>query len=137
MDGLKTGNWDLVPWRVIRQGIEQAVIALDARESTLTIGRVHNGAEIRPHTHMNEQLAMVLEGCCDYYAGGRPHKLVPGSWLVIPPDVEHYIHVYESETPCLVLELFTPRRDNYCTEYLNFLSEQGLRPAGEATGETA
>ena len=33
----------------------------------------------------------------------------PGSWVVVPPNKEHYIHVFNSVEPVINLDIFTPR----------------------------
>ena len=123
MMNVANGNWNEAKWELIRAGVERVVFAMEADSMCCTIGRVHNGHETRPHSHPNLQVALVVEGECDYYVDGVPYRLKPGGWLIVPPNVEHYIHVYDSPVPCLQMDVFTPDRPEYTEAYTKFLNE--------------
>lgn len=114
------GNWFDGPWQNLRPGVNQIVFGMDAEHLCCTIGRVENGNEICPHSHPNEQIAMVLEGECDYYVDGTPYHLAAGSWITVPPNAVHYIHVYNSKVPCLQLNVYAPDRKEYKESYIRF-----------------
>ncbi len=40
---------------------------------------------VLPHPHA--QLAIVLQGQCDYYVDGKPYRMKEGSWVFVPADV--------------------------------------------------
>ena len=84
------------------------------------------------------QLAIVLQGQCDYYVDGKPYRMKEGSWVFVPADVEHYIHVYDSDVPVMNLDVFFPERMEYVDAYDEFvagLEESRLTPAiGQAAG---
>jgi len=121
MSTIAAGNWFEAPREPLRPGIERVVFAMEADTVCMTIGWVSNGHEVKPHSHPNEQIAMVLDGECDYYVDGIPYRLKAGGWVTVPPNVEHYIHVYDSEVPCLQMDVFTPDRLEYTESYTNFL----------------
>ena len=121
---IDTGNWYDFPWREIRRGIKQVTFGTEAERITCTIGTIENNAELRPHSHPNEQIALCLDGKCDYYVDGIPYKMTKGSWIVVPPNVEHYAHVYETDVPCLQMDIFSPARPEYVKIYKEFLAEQ-------------
>jgi quercetin dioxygenase-like cupin family protein len=122
MSGIGNGNFYESKWEPLRGGIERVVFAMEADSMSCTLGKIENGHEKKPHTHPNEQVAMVLEGECDYYVDGVPYRLKPGGWVTVPPNVEHYIHVYDSPVPCLQLDIFTPHREEYTESYTKFIS---------------
>jgi mannose-6-phosphate isomerase-like protein (cupin superfamily) len=124
MSKIANGNWNETKWQPLRAGIERVVFAMEADTLCCTIGRVENGNEVKPHTHPNEQVALVLEGECDYYVAGVPYRLTAGSWVTVPPNVEHYIHVYDSPVPCLQIDIFTPDRPEYTESFTAFLAEE-------------
>lgn len=124
MSKIASGNWNESPWQLVREGITRVVFAMEADSCACTVARVENGNEVKPHTHPNEQVALVLEGECDYYVDGVAYRLTPGSWVTVPPNVEHYIHVYDSSVPCLQMDIFTPDRPEYTESYTAFLKEQ-------------
>jgi quercetin dioxygenase-like cupin family protein len=121
MTTVASGNWNTSPWEPVREGITRVVFAMEADSVCCTIGRVENGNEVKPHRHPNEQVALVLEGECDYYVDGVPYRLTPGSWVTVPSNVEHYIHVYDSPVPCMQMDIFTPDRPEYTEAYSKFL----------------
>jgi Uncharacterized conserved protein, contains double-stranded beta-helix domain len=126
MSRIEGGNWNNLPWKDVRPGITQIVFAMGADQLSCTIGEIQNGHEVKPHSHPNEQVALVLDGVCDYYVDGVPHRMSKGSWVVVPGGVEHYVHVYDSDVPCLQMDIFAPSRPEYTEGYTQFLAEQGI-----------
>jgi len=124
MSTIANGNWNESPWQKVREGITRVVFAMEADSVCCTIGLVENDNEIKPHSHPNEQIALVIEGECDYYVDGVPYRLTPGSWVTVPANVEHYIHVHDSPVPCKQMDIFTPDRPEYTESYTAFLKEQ-------------
>lgn len=125
MARIESGNWNNLPWQEVREGITRVVFGMGADNINCTINKVDNGNEVRPHSHpTNEQVALVLEGECDYYVDGVAYRLTPGSWVTVPEGVEHYIHVYDSPVPCMQMDIFYPTRPEYIESYSNFLAEQ-------------
>lgn len=118
------GNWNESEWEFVRQGIKRVVFAMAAKGMSCTISRVEEGNETKPHRHPNEQVAIILQGTCDYYVDGKPVRMKPGSWVVVPPNVEHYIHVFNSTEPVLNLDIFVPNRPEYTEAYTKFLNSK-------------
>lgn len=119
------GNWNESPWEAVRPGIRRVVFGMAAKEMSCTIAEVVQGHEAKPHSHPNEQIAFIIQGTCDYYVGGTPYKMTPGSWVVVPPNVEHYIQVHDSKEPVLNIDVFVPHRPEYTSGYSEFLKKQG------------
>lgn len=92
------------------------------RAGTLALAECQNGNAVRPHTHPHAQLAIVLRGQCDYYVDGKPYRMKEGSWIFVPADVEHYIHVYDSDVPVMNLDVFFPERMEYVDAYDEFVA---------------
>lgn len=93
-------------------------------QATFQIMEFCNGHPTHPHSHSFEQLAVILQGTCDFYCGGVKYRLSEGSYMSIPPHVEHYIHVYDSFVPVVNLDVFIPNRDEYVKEYQDFVKKQ-------------
>jgi len=119
--GIDYGNWNEAEWEPLRPGITRVVFAMSAKSMSCTIGKIVEGHETKPHKHPNEQVAIIVQGTCDYYVDGKPVRCKPGSWVVIPPNVEHYIHVFNSEEPVLNIDFFTPQRPEYTEAYKKYL----------------
>lgn len=77
---------------------------------TLAFWEVEAGAEVPEHSHPHEQVAHGLEGELELVVDGERHLLGPGSVVVIPPEVRHAARAL---TPCRVLDVFHPVRDEY------------------------
>ena len=119
--GIEFGNWYEQPWEDLRPGITRVVFGMSAKTKTCTIGSIDPDHARKPHSHPNEQIAFFIQGTCDYYVDGKPVRCKPGSWIVIPPNVEHYIHVFNTEEPVLNIDVFTPPRPEYTESYTNFV----------------
>jgi quercetin dioxygenase-like cupin family protein len=118
------GNWNKIPFEPTRPGVKRAVFGMDAKDLLCTINEISFGHELWPHSHSNEQIGLVLQGECDYYVGGVPHRMTAGSWIVIPPDEEHYIMVTSQDVPVLNMDIFTPSRPEFIKAYKSFLESQ-------------
>ena len=121
--GIDTGNWNDADYQVMREKMQRVVMGMTAKGMTVTIGEIKPGCTVGPHKHPHEQIAIIVQGTCDYYVDGKPVQMKPGSWVVVPPNVEHYIHVFNSIEPVLNLDIFTPGRPEYVESYSNFLAE--------------
>jgi quercetin dioxygenase-like cupin family protein len=122
---VESGNWNESPWQEVRAGISRVVFGMGVADNiSCTVSKVDNGNEVKPHTHPNDQIALVVEGQCDYYVDGVVYRLTPGSWVTVPGNVEHYIHVYDSPVPCMQMDIFYPARPEYTESYSKFLAEQ-------------
>jgi len=83
-----------------------------------------NGHPVHPHRHSYEQIAIIMQGVCDFYCEGVKYRMAEGDFMVIPPNVEHYIHVHDSFVPVMNLDIFVPRRDEYVNEYMEFVKKE-------------
>ncbi len=117
MTKLEHGNWYDYEWGFVRPGIHNIGFAFSSEGTTLTIGEICNGHETKPHSHSQEQVVVILQGTCDFVCDGVRYPMKKGSWMVIPPNVEHYIHVYDSAEPVLNMDIFTPVRQEYVEKY--------------------
>ena len=116
------GNWNETEWEPLRPGIKRVVFGMAAKSMSCTIGEVVPGHETKPHHHPQEQIALIVQGTCDYYVDGVPYAMKPGSWVVVPPNVEHYIHVYDTKEPVLNMDIFVPGRPEYTEVFTKFLN---------------
>ncbi|MDR2163355.1 MAG: cupin domain-containing protein [Clostridiales Family XIII bacterium] len=100
-------NFDDMEWDVIRKGVQRKVFS--GRDATVAYNHGARGHEVKPHSHVYEQYAIILEGEGIFSIGGQDYPVKKGSWMVIPSNVEHYLTV-TSDEPCVSLDVFTPRR---------------------------
>jgi quercetin dioxygenase-like cupin family protein len=63
------------------------------------------------HQHPHEQLGIMLEGELELTLGDETRLLGPGDAYTIPPHLPHSART--NEKGCVVLDIFTPPRDDY------------------------
>ncbi|MBN2431016.1 MAG: cupin domain-containing protein [Acidobacteria bacterium] len=81
---------------------------------TLAYWTVDAGAALPVHAHPHEQVAHVLEGEFKMTVGGEQQVLKPGMVAVIPADMPHGGRAL---TPCRLLDVFQPVREDYRTTF--------------------
>ncbi len=67
------------------------------------------------HTHPQEQFMIVLEGYCDEVVEDKMYRLEKGDAIYLPPNIIHGAIV--RETDCKVIDLFSPRREDYMEKF--------------------
>jgi quercetin dioxygenase-like cupin family protein len=79
---------------------------------TVTVAhvRIDKGAQLPAHSHPHEQVVNVVEGRLDLVVDGVTHKLVPGTSMVLLPNVPHSgVAVEETR----VVDVFHPVRKDF------------------------
>lgn len=81
--------------------------------SSSTVARVllARGGYVPRHSHVNEQVTMILAGCLRFiFDDGKEVDVRPGQVLVIPPNVAHAAEALEDTVD---IDFFTPRREDW------------------------
>jgi quercetin dioxygenase-like cupin family protein len=78
----------------------------------MTVGEARLPADtvLPPHQHPHEQVTYVIEGSFEFTIAGETQVLGPGMAALIPGGVTHSGRTL---TPCRVLDLFSPVREDY------------------------
>ncbi len=71
---------------------------------------VEEGAVMPEHSHLHEQVSHVLKGKFELTVDGKTELLEPGIVAVIPPHIKHGGRAI---TPCELLDVFLPEREDY------------------------
>ena len=69
------------------------------------------GAIVAEHSHVNEQLGVVVEGSVSITAAGETRELVVGDAYIVPSDLAH--HGVAGADGVLLVETFVPIREEY------------------------
>lgn len=69
------------------------------------------GAVVAEHSHVNEQLGVVVAGSVSLTAAGETRELVVGDAYVMPSDLAH--SAVAGEDGVLLVETFVPIREEY------------------------
>jgi quercetin dioxygenase-like cupin family protein len=79
---------------------------------TMTVARLElrKGAAVPEHSHHNEQITSLESGRMRFVLGGRELILESGESLHIPAHLPHSAEALED---CVVLDLFSPPREDW------------------------
>ncbi len=99
---------DSLPTKEIIKGYHGK--AIHTGTTTYMYWTVEEGASIPEHSHMHEQVAHVLKGKFELTVNGQTRVLEPGVVAVIP---RHVKHGGKALTPCELLDVFNPERQDY------------------------
>lgn len=79
---------------------------------TMTVARIHlrAGAAVPRHEHAHEQVATVLEGRLRFVVDGEESIVSAGESMIVPGGIPHEV---EALTDSLVLDVFSPVRDDW------------------------
>ncbi len=84
--------------------------AIHTERMTVARLQLKKGAVVPAHSHMHEQVSMVVDGQLRFTIDGKVETICGGQLLQIPPDA---VHSVEALTDCLVFDLFTPVREDW------------------------
>jgi quercetin dioxygenase-like cupin family protein len=107
---MRAVTWDEIPDEPVRPGIRRR--GFGTKDVILVQNECHPGMDLRPHSHDFDQIAMITAGRAIYHVGAEPNEVGPGSIMLIPAGVEHYIEPLGDE-PVLNIDVFAPARDDY------------------------
>jgi quercetin dioxygenase-like cupin family protein len=103
-------TWDEIPDEPVRPGVRRRAFGTD--DVILVLNQCEPGMEVRPHSHEFDQIAMITKGRAIYHVGEEPNQVGPGSIMLIPAGVEHYIEPVGEET-VENIDVFAPARGDY------------------------
>jgi mannose-6-phosphate isomerase-like protein (cupin superfamily) len=107
---MKAVRWEEIPDEPVRPGIRRR--GFGTRDVLLVLNQCKPGMDLRPHSHEFDQIAMIIKGRALYHIGTEPNEVGPGSLLLIPAGVEHYIEPLGEEV-VENIDVFAPAREDY------------------------
>jgi quercetin dioxygenase-like cupin family protein len=107
---MKAVRWEEIPDEDVRPGVRRR--AIGTSDVLLVMNECRPGMDVRPHSHDFDQLALIISGQAIYHVGEDHNEVGPGSVMLVPAGVEHYIEPTGSE-PVMNLDVFAPARQNY------------------------
>jgi quercetin dioxygenase-like cupin family protein len=108
--------WEDKPeaWHEILPGVHRRILAHDAGVM-LVLYRIRPGSVFPMHSHPHVQSGTVLDGGGTFEVGGQKWKVHRGSSYLVPGDVPHELRA-DPGVETVILDVFTPRRDDFRTE---------------------
>ena len=104
-------DWESIPGEVVRRGVSRR--GFGTSDVILVMNEIDPEIELAPHKHDDfDQIATIVEGTAVYHIGDVGHPVRPGSLLLIPAGVMHYIEP-TGDGPVRNLDVFAPARTDY------------------------
>ena len=100
-------SWNDIPDEAVRPGIRRRGFGTD--RVLLIMNECEPGMDLRPHVHDFDQIALVVSGHANYQVGEERNLMGPGSIVLIPAGVEHYIEPIGDEV-VKNIDVFAPAR---------------------------
>jgi quercetin dioxygenase-like cupin family protein len=107
---MKAVRWEEIPGEEVRPGVFRR--GFGTEDALLVMNECQPGMDIRPHSHEFDQIALITKGRAIYHIGDDDNEVGPGSVMLIPAGVEHYIEPLGDETVHNI-DVFAPARDDY------------------------
>ncbi|MDH4222707.1 MAG: cupin domain-containing protein [candidate division Zixibacteria bacterium] len=99
---------DKLPALEIAPGIVGRIVTADS----MTVAHVSivAGSILPEHAHVHEQVVNVIQGKLELTVEGKVHILIPGTAMVLPPNVPHS---GKAITDVKVIDVFHPVREDF------------------------
>lgn len=103
-------NWSTIPSEDVRPGVSRK--AFGTEEVLLVMNEISPVMQPGPHSHEAfDQIACITSGEAIYHVGDEAHRVGPGSLLLIPAGVTHWIEP-AGEQAVENLDIFAPARSD-------------------------
>lgn len=76
-----------------------------------SLAEIPDGVEVPPHSHINEQMGIILTGTLRFTIADETKLLSPGDVFCVPGGVTHSVLAVGG--PVTVLDVFWPIREEY------------------------
>jgi quercetin dioxygenase-like cupin family protein len=107
---MKAVHWEDIPGEQVRPGVYRR--GFGTEQALLVMNECEPGMDLRPHSHEFDQIALITRGRAIYHIGDDANEVGPGSVMLIPAGVEHYIEPVGDETVHNI-DVFAPARNDY------------------------
>jgi len=102
-------DWSQVPVEQVADGVSRQMIYGDR----LMVCRLTLAARtVTPiHTHVHEQLTLVVRGSADFFVEGQRRTATAGDVLLFPSGIQHGATMLEEEVE--LIDIFSPPREDF------------------------
>ena len=106
---MKQHTWSEIPLEQLSPSFARRVI--HASNMTVASLSLVKGSEVPWHSHLNEQISIMLTGKLLFeFEGGHTFTVEPGQVMEIKPHLPHRVLALEDST---VFDLFAPVREDW------------------------
>jgi quercetin dioxygenase-like cupin family protein len=120
-------NWSTIPSEVVRPGVSRK--AFGTGEVMLVMNEIDPVMRPGPHSHEGfDQIACIVSGEALYHVGEEAHRVGPGSLLLIPAGVTHWIEPVGQQT-VENLDVFAPARSDlaHLLQWMTTIPDEPVR----------
>ena len=103
-------------WHEILPGVRRRILSHSA-SGMMVLYKIAPGSVFPWHNHAHAQFGIFLEGGGDFKVGERMWKISKGDSYFIPQGLYHELKT-DSKLPTVVIDFFTPAREDYLSEAL-------------------
>ena len=103
-------------WHEILPGVRRRILN-HASTGMMVFYKIEPGKVFAWHNHPHAQYGVLLEGGGIFKVGEVEWRVRQGDGYFIPPGVFHELRT-DGEKPSVVVDFFTPERDDYASECL-------------------
>ena len=117
---MKLHDWRSIPLEQMNPTFARKVI--HGTDMTVANLNLLKGGEVPWHSHLNEQLSIVLTGSLRFeFEGGHHFTVNAGQVMEIVPHLPHRVFVLEDSS---VLDVFSPVREDWRSGNDSYLREK-------------
>jgi quercetin dioxygenase-like cupin family protein len=116
---MRSVSWDEIPDEAVRAGVRRR--GFGTKDCLLVMNECEPGMDVRPHVHEFDQIAMIVAGRARYHVGDVANEMGPGSIVLIPAGVDHFIEPLGEEV-VQNIDVFTPCREDLA-HLLNWMTK--------------
>jgi quercetin dioxygenase-like cupin family protein len=85
--------------------------AVHGKEVTLNLLKLEPNAVVPEHSHVNEQIGILVEGLATFRIGDETGEVRPGGTWCIPANVPHTVTI--GPEGAVIVEVFSPPRHDW------------------------
>ncbi len=116
VDYSRASLWHEKPdsWNEIMPGVKRRMLS-HSSTGLMVLYKIEAGKTFALHNHPHAQYGVFLEGEGKFQVGESHWDMKRGDTYFIPPGVSHEL---KTKTKCVILDFFTPEREDYVKEAL-------------------
>ncbi|MCL4519021.1 MAG: cupin domain-containing protein [Thaumarchaeota archaeon] len=116
VDYTKASFWHDKPeaWKEIMPGVKRRMLA-HSLTGLMVLYKIEAGKTFVWHNHPHAQFGIILEGAGKFRVGDSTRDVRSGDTYFIPPAIFHEL---KTEKECVIVDFFTPEREDYVKEAL-------------------
>ncbi len=101
-------------WKEIMPGVKRRMLS-HSTSGLMVLYKIESGKTFALHNHPHAQYGVFLEGEGKFRVGESTWQMKRGDAYFIPPGVFHEL---KTDEECVILDFFTPEREDYVKEAL-------------------